>query len=85
MKRFASIILLSIFLSACTVKTEVIRTNDGYIIKSKRNALVEVKGDHVRVDNRNLWYLEMLLSDALAKTDNSIHIDLENLDDKEVD
>ena len=77
-----SVITLCLLLSACTVKTEIVRTDTGYEIKSKRNALVVVKGDQVIVDNRNLWYLEMLLSDALARSNNSIHVELDNLDEK---
>lgn len=83
MIRLFSIILVGLFLCSCAVKTEIIRSKDGYIIKSKRNALVVVKGDYAMVDNRNLWYLEMLLSDALAKSNNSIHVELDNLDEEQ--
>lgn len=73
-----AIISLCLLFTACTVKTEIIRTEGGgYIVKSKRNALVVIKGDAVMVDNRNLWYLEMLLSDMLAKSNNSIHVELD--------
>ena len=80
MMRIFGIIIIGMFLSACTIKTEIRRTEDGYIIKSKRNALVVVKGNQVMVDNRNFWYLEMLLSNALAQSKNSIHVELDNLD-----
>jgi hypothetical protein len=74
------------FLPACTVTTEITRTEGGgYVVKSKRNALVVIKGDQAVIDNRNHWYLEMLLSSALARSNNSIHVELENLDDKEED
>ena len=78
--RIFAIVILCCLLSACTVKTEIIRSDNGYIIKSKRNALVVIKGNTVMVDNRNLWYLEMLLSNVLAKSNNSIHVELDNLD-----
>ena len=83
------IIVLCLLLSACTVKTEIRRLDDGYIVKSKRNALVVMTskktGEQFTIDNRNLWYLEMLLSGAVMGANNSIHVELDDLDAVEGD
>lgn len=80
------IIALCLLLPSCSVKTEIIRTDRGYEVKSKRNALVVVKdkatGDQFVIDNRNFWYLEVLLSSTIAKSSNSIHVELDNLDEE---
>ena len=84
------IIILSLLIPACTVKTEIIRKDSGYIVKSKRNAMVVVKnrktGEQFMIDNRGKpSYLELILATIIGDTKKSAHVELENLDDKEVD
>ena len=83
--RVFSIIFLGLFLSACAVKTEIIKSDEGYIVKSKRNALVVVKnsktGEQYMIDNRGKpWYLELVLSSIIADTKKSVHVELDDLD-----
>ena len=85
MIKATNVIALCLLFSACTVKTEIIRSGDSYIIKSKRNALVVVKdkktGEQFMVDNRGKpWYLELVLSSIIADTKKSIHVELDDLD-----
>lgn len=84
------VIIAGLFLSACAVKTEIIRTDTGYIVKSKRNALVVVKnrktGEQFMIDNRGKpWYLELVLSSIIADTKKSVHVELDSLDATEVE
>lgn len=88
--RIFCIILSGLFLFSCAVKTEIIKSETGYIVKSKRNALIVVKnrktGEQYMVDNRGKpWYLELVLSSIIADTKKSVHVELDNLDATEVE
>ena len=90
MLRISSVITLCLLLSACNVKTEIIRSGDSYTIKSKRNALVVFKnkstGEQFMIDNRGKpWYLELVIAQLLGDTKKSVHVELDNLDATEVD
>lgn len=88
--RVFAVIIIGLFLSACTVKTEIIKSDNGYIVKSKHDALVVVKnrntGEQYMIDNRGKpWWLELFLTSIIADTKKSVHVELDNLDATEVE
>lgn len=85
MMRILTVVVVACLLSACTVKTEIIRSDNGYIVKSKHNALIVVKnkktGEQYMIDNRGkAWWLELFVTSIIADTKKSVHVELDNLD-----
>ena len=88
--RLFAVIIAGLFLSACSVKTEITRVDEGYIVKSKHNALVIMKnkktGEQVMIDLRGKpWWLELFVTSIIADTKKSVHVELDNLDATEVE
>ena len=85
--RIFSIIILGLFLSSCAVKTKIVPLDGGgYEVTSKRNAYVIYKKDRFAIDLRGKpSYLELILATIIGDTKKSVHVEMENLDDKETD